>query len=205
MSSPWLSSPVRRGLDVVIAGSILILGSPIILVTAIAVRVRLGSPVLFRQQRSGRHGVPIAIVKVRSMTDERDAAGELLPDARRLTPLGRLLRSTSLDELPQLWSVVRGDMSLIGPRPLPVHYLDRYTPHQRRRLEATPGISGFAQVEGRNGVGWSERLDLDVWYVDNATPRVDASILQRTVWAVLTRADVSSDGHVTMPEFTGDG
>ncbi len=138
------------------------------------------------------------------MAEEHEIDGIPLPDHQRLTPFGRFLRSTSLDELPQLWSVLRGEMSLIGPRPLPMHYLDRYTPHQRRRLEATPGISGFAQVHGRNGISWSDRLELDVWYVDNASPRVDLSIVCQTVWAVLTRAGVSSVGHATMPEFTGE-
>lgn len=176
-------------------------GSPVIALLAVGVRLRLGSPILFRQRRSGRNGRTIEITKLRSMSDERGADGALRPDRERLTGFGRLLRSSSLDELPQLESILRGEMSLIGPRPLPTHYLERYSPRQRRRLEATPGISGLAQVEGRNGISWADRLELDVWYVDNATPRLDLSILARTIWAVVTRAGVSSEGHATMPEF----
>jgi lipopolysaccharide/colanic/teichoic acid biosynthesis glycosyltransferase len=138
------------------------------------------------------------------MTNERDPDGALLPDERRLTPLGRRLRASSLDELPQLWSVIKGDMSLVGPRPLPLAYVDRYSPSQRRRLDARPGITGWAQVNGRNALSWPDKLALDVWYVDNASPRIDAVILLRTIWSVIKRDGVSADGHATMPEFMGE-
>jgi lipopolysaccharide/colanic/teichoic acid biosynthesis glycosyltransferase len=202
--SRWLSSPLKRGFDVAVAGVGLVLVSPLLAAVAIAVRVRLGSPVIFRQQRAGRHGEPIGIVKFRSMTDERDPDGELLPDDQRLPAFGRLLRSTSLDELPQLWSVVRGDMSLIGPRPLPLVYVERYSPEQRRRLDAIPGITGWAQVQGRNSIAWPDKLAHDVWYVDHASPMVDLRILALTVRAVFARHDVTAADHPTMPEFSGD-
>jgi lipopolysaccharide/colanic/teichoic acid biosynthesis glycosyltransferase len=202
--SPWLRSPLRRAIDLAIAAVGLILASPILVATALAVRFRLGSPVVFRQERAGRRGAPIRIVKFRSMTDERGLDGQLLPDADRLPRFGRLLRASSLDELPQLWSVVRGDMSIIGPRPLPLAYNDRYTPEQRRRLLATPGITGWAQVQGRNALDWPTKLAHDVWYVDNASPRVDLDILGRTVRALLGRTGVTADGHATAPEFRGE-
>jgi lipopolysaccharide/colanic/teichoic acid biosynthesis glycosyltransferase len=178
--------------------------SPLIAATAVAVRLRLGSPVLFRQQRAGRDGEPIDIVKFRSMTDARGDDGELLPDSDRLPRFGRTLRATSLDELPQLFSVAKGDMSLIGPRPLPMAYVARYSPEQRRRLEAMPGITGWAQVQGRNALAWPDKLRFDVWYVDHASWRVDAKILVLTFKAVFGRGGVAADGHVTMPEFTGE-
>ena len=201
----WLHSPIKRVLDVTIAGAALIVLSPLFAAIAIAVRFRLGSPVLYRQRRSGRNGAPIDVVKFRSMTDARSADGVLLPDAERLTPFGRRLRSTSLDELPQLWTVVRGDMSIVGPRPLPTIYDSRYSPEQHRRLDATPGITGWAQVQGRNSIDWSTKLAHDVWYVDHASLRVDLAIIGRTLKSVVARDGVSSDGHATMPEFLGDG
>ena len=200
----WLHSPVKRAIDATIAAVVLVITSPIIAATAIAVRVRLGAPVLFRQARAGRDGQPIEIVKFRSMTDERDAAGDLLPDDQRLPRFGRLLRASSLDELPQLWNVVRGDMSLIGPRPLPLTYVDRYSPEQRRRLDAIPGITGWAQVHGRNALDWPTKLAYDVWYVDHASPRVDLQIIGLTVRAVLGGGGVNAIDHVTMYEFLGD-
>ena len=200
----WLHSPVKRAIDTAIAAVVLVITSPIIAATAIAVRVRLGAPVLFRQARAGRDGQPIEIVKFRSMTDERDAAGDLLPDDQRLPRFGRLLRASSLDELPQLWNVVRGDMSLIGPRPLPLTYVDRYSPEQRRRLDAIPGITGWAQVHGRNALDWPTKLAYDVWYVDHASPRVDLQIIGLTVRAVLGGGGVNAIDHVTMYEFLGD-
>ena len=200
----WLRSPVKRAVDVVVAATVLVVVSPLIAATAVAVRFRLGAPVLFRQARAGRGGQPIEIVKFRSMTDARSADGELLPDDQRLPRFGRLLRASSLDELPQLWTVVRGDMSLIGPRPLPLTYVERYSPEQRRRLDAMPGITGWAQVHGRNALDWPTKLAHDVWYVDHASPRIDLQILGLTVRAVLTRDGVNAIDHVTMYEFLGD-
>ena len=184
----WLHSPVRRAVDTVVAVAVLLVASPIIAVTAIAVRLRLGAPVLFRQARAGRDGAPIEIVKFRSMTDAGGVDGELLPDEQRLPQFGRLLRASSLDELPQLWNVVRGDMSLIGPRPLPLAYVDRYGPEQRRRLDAIPGITGWAQVHGRNALDWPTKFAYDVWYVDHASPRVDMRIVGLTLRGRSARA-----------------
>jgi lipopolysaccharide/colanic/teichoic acid biosynthesis glycosyltransferase len=201
----WLRSPIKRTIDAAVAATALVVLAPLLAVVAVAVRLRLGSPVLFRQRRSGRCGAPIDVVKFRSMTDARTPDGTLLDDADRLTPFGARLRSTSLDELPQLWNVLRGDMSLVGPRPLPPAYDDRYSPEQRRRLDATPGITGWAQVQGRNSIDWPTKLAHDVWYVDHASLRLDLMIIGRTLRAVVARSGVSSDGHATMPEFLGDG
>jgi lipopolysaccharide/colanic/teichoic acid biosynthesis glycosyltransferase len=202
--NPWLHSPLKRAIDVAMAGTALIALSPVLVATAVAVRFRLGAPVLFRGERSGRGGAPIEVVKFRSMTNAVDADGRALADADRLTPFGARLRATSLDELPQLWSVLRGDMSIVGPRPLPSTYDDRYSPEQRRRLDATPGLTGWAQVQGRNAIDWPTKLAHDVWYVDHATLRVDLSVIWRTLRSVVSREGVSSDGHATMPEFLGD-
>ncbi|MEM9514914.1 MAG: sugar transferase [Actinomycetota bacterium] len=202
--TPWLHSPIKRAIDLTVATCALAVASPIVALTAIVVRMRLGSPVLFRQQRAGRDAEPIDIIKFRSMTDQRGADGALLPDADRLTRFGELLRATSLDELPQLWSVVRGDMSVIGPRPLPQKYVARYSAEQRRRLVATPGITGWAQVHGRNALDWPTKLAHDVWYVDHASPAVDARILAMTVRAVFGGSGISAAGHATMPEFRGE-
>lgn len=200
---PWHESPVKRAADLVIAASLAVVAAPIVFLVAIGVRLRLGSPVLFRQQRAGRLGRAIVVTKFRSMTDETGPDGSLLSDDQRLTPFGRMLRSTSLDELPQLWSILSGDMSLIGPRPLPMAYVDRYSPRQRRRLEAKPGLTGWAQVHGRNAVDWPERLELDVEYVENSSWSMDLGILARTVAIVLRRRGVSADGVATMDEFVG--
>jgi lipopolysaccharide/colanic/teichoic acid biosynthesis glycosyltransferase len=200
----WLRSPVKRAVDVAVATAALVIVSPVAAGVALAVRFRLGSPVLFRQARAGLNGRSIEIVKFRSMTDTRSADGELLADAERLPRFGRLLRASSLDELPQLWNVVRGDMSLIGPRPLPLAYVDRYDRSQRRRLDAVPGITGWAQVHGRNALDWPTKLALDVWYVDHASPRVDLKIVGLTVRALLTRGGVNAIDHVTMYEFLGN-
>jgi lipopolysaccharide/colanic/teichoic acid biosynthesis glycosyltransferase len=188
---------VKRGIDVVAAGTLLVVLAPVLAVVAVAVRFRLGRPVLFRQTRPGLGGRPFEIVKFRTM---RDSPGT---DADRLTPLGRRLRALSLDELPELWNVVRGDMSLVGPRPLLRAYVDRYTPEQARRHEVRPGITGWAQVHGRNAVGWDERLALDVFYVEQWSLRLDLRILFRTVAQVARREGISADGHATMPEFEG--
>lgn len=201
--SAWLDSPLKRASDVLVAGLALIVTSPLLAVTAVAVRLRLGAPVLFRQQRAGRSGRSIEIIKFRSMTDERGDDGRLLDDAARLPRFGRMLRSSSLDELPQLISVLRGDMSLIGPRPLPLAYVERYDPEQRRRLDATPGITGWAQVNGRNSLDWPTKLALDVWYVDHASPSVDLMIVARTVRAVCSTSGIAAIDHATMHEFLG--
>jgi lipopolysaccharide/colanic/teichoic acid biosynthesis glycosyltransferase len=177
---------------------------PVAAVVAVMVRVRLGSPILFRQERSGQGGSVITVPKFRSMTNARSPDGTLLPDGQRLTSFGRWIRRSSLDELPQLWSVLRGDMSLVGPRPLPCAYLHLYSEEQRRRLEAKPGITGYAQVNGRNATSWPERLRQDVWYVDNASVLVDLKILMATVKTALHRGNVSAEGHATMPEFRGE-
>ena len=181
----------------------LVLFTPVLAILAVLVRLKLGSPVFFRQQRPGRHGKPFRLYKFRTMTDGRDAAGNLLPDAARLTPFGRLLRSTSLDELPELWNVLRGDMSLVGPRPLMMRYLDRYTPQQARRHEVRPGLTGWAQVNGRNAISWEEKFALDVWYVDHASLHLDWQIILRTVTTVLHRSGISAADHATMNEFQG--
>lgn len=196
---------MRRLLDLVIAVAALIVLSPLLAAVAALVRFRLGAPVLFRQERAGREGVPFTIYKFRTMTERRGADGQLLPDEARLTRLGRFLRSSSLDELPELWNVIRGDMALVGPRPLPVAYLDRYTPEEARRHEVRPGITGWAQVNGRNAVGWEERLAMDVWYVDHRSLRLDLQILWRTVRAVIRREGISAEGHATMTELRPPG
>jgi lipopolysaccharide/colanic/teichoic acid biosynthesis glycosyltransferase len=194
---------VKASFDRIAAAAGLLLLSPILAAAAIAVRLGLGSPVLFRQDRPGRHAAPFQLVKFRTMTDARGPEGELLPDALRLTRLGRFLRSTSIDELPQLWNVVRGDLSLVGPRPLLMRYLPRYTPEQARRHEVLPGITGWAQANGRNAVSWEEKFALDVWYVDHWSLWLDLKILGKTLLRVVTREGVAQQGHVTMPEFMG--
>lgn len=183
-------------------GGLLVL-SPLLVILFVLVRQKLGSPVFFRQQRPGLYGKPFTLVKLRTMTDARDAQGSLLSDAERLTRFGQFLRSTSLDELPSLWNVLRGDMSLVGPRPLLMQYLDRYTPDQARRHEVRPGVTGWAQVNGRNAISWEEKFALDVWYVDNVSFALDAQILFRTVLRVLRRDGVSQPGQATMKEFMG--
>jgi lipopolysaccharide/colanic/teichoic acid biosynthesis glycosyltransferase len=196
---------IKRGLDIAIAATALLLAAPVLLFVAIAVRVNLGGPVLFRQQRPGLHGRPFTMVKFRTMRDALGRDGRPLPDAERLTPFGALLRSTSLDELPELWNVLRGDMSLVGPRPLLMEYLDRYTPEQARRHEVRPGVTGWAQIHGRNALSWEERFRLDVWYVEHRSLRLDLQILRRTLALVLRRTGVSANGEATMPVFQGNG
>jgi len=187
----------KRLLDLALVLPGLLLLSPVLLCVALAVRVRLGPGVLFRQQRPGLHGRPFTILKFRTM---RGGPGA---DAERLTPFGRLLRSTSLDELPELLNVLRGDMSLVGPRPLLMQYLPRYSPEQARRHEVPPGITGWAQVNGRNALSWEEKFALDVWYVDNRSLALDLRILWRTLLAVIRREGISAAGEATMPEFMG--
>lgn len=176
---------------------------PLLAVVAIAVRMRLGSPVLFHQVRPGLHGKLFTLRKFRTMRTPRAGEELLATDGVRLTRLGRFLRSTSLDELPTLWNVLRGDMSLVGPRPLLPEYLPLYTTHQMRRHEAKPGITGWAQVNGRNAISWEEKFDLDVWYVDHRSFFLDLKILWMTVWQVVARRNIAANGHVTMPPFRG--
>lgn len=195
---------MKASLDRASAAAGLFLLSPLLALTAAAVRLVLGTPVFFRQERPGRGAVPFQLVKFRTMTDARGPDGRLLPDAQRLTRLGRFLRATSLDELPQLWNVLRGELSLVGPRPLLMRYLPRYTPEQARRHVVLPGITGWAQVNGRNGISWEEKFALDLWYVDNWSLWLDFRILARTFWQVLRRVDVAQRGHATMPEFMGN-
>jgi lipopolysaccharide/colanic/teichoic acid biosynthesis glycosyltransferase len=190
---------VKRGLDIVAAVVALVVGSPVLAVVAVLVARRLGRPVLFRQPRPGRDGRVFTLLKFRTMRE--NPPGRELPDEERLTAFGRALRSTSLDELPSFVNVLRGDMSIVGPRPLLVSYLSRYTPEQARRHEVRPGITGLAQVSGRNTVEWERRFDLDVEYVDRRSLRLDAWILVRTVRTALGRSGISADGHATMPEF----
>jgi lipopolysaccharide/colanic/teichoic acid biosynthesis glycosyltransferase len=194
---------VKRAFDVAVSGLIMAAAAPLMFGVAALVRATIGSPVLFRQQRAGFRGVPFAIIKFRSMTDEVDANGALLPDAQRLTGVGSFLRSTSLDEFPELWNVIRGEMSLVGPRPLLLEYLPLYSPEQSRRHDVRPGITGLAQIAGRNALGWGEKFDLDLWYVDNRSMALDFKIMAITVWRVLRRDGISAEGEATMPKFRG--
>lgn len=195
---------VKRLVDTTAAAALLVATSPALMTAALLVCKDLGRPVLFRQSRAGRQGRPIHIVKLRTMRDAYDASGALRPDAERLTSLGRWLRATSLDELPQLWNVLRGDMSLVGPRPLLMAYLPRYAPAQARRHEVLPGITGWAQVHGRNSLSWRDKFALDVHYVDHWSLALDARILLMTVGRVWQRDGITNGGHATMPEFLGN-
>ena len=194
---------LKRAFDFVAALMALLLLAPLIVGVALLVRLRLGRPVLFSQPRPGRHGRPFRMYKFRSMSSACDAQGVLLPDAQRLTRFGLWLRASSLDELPGLWSVLRGDMSLVGPRPLLIQYLPRYSSRQARRHEVRPGITGWAQVNGRNAISWEEKFELDVWYVEHQSFWLDLKILWLTAARVWARKDVSAAGHATMPEFMG--
>lgn len=196
-----LHDRLARVRDVVVAAAALVLLAPVLAACAFLVRLSLGSPVLFRQDRPGLKGVTFTLVKFRSMR-EPDPERGFVSDGDRLTPIGRFLRASSLDELPTLVNVLRGEMSLVGPRPLLVEYLARYTPHQARRHEVRPGMTGWAQVHGRNDLPWPTKLDLDVWYVDHRSSALDASILLRTIHLVLARGGISAAGHATAPEFT---
>jgi sugar transferase EpsL len=182
----------------------IIILSPIIIVTSILVRLKLGSPIFFTQQRPGLHGKPFMLLKFRTMTSTKDSEGNLLSDAERLTQFGKFLRSSSLDELPELINVLKGNMSLVGPRPLLMQYLERYTPAQARRHEVRPGITGWAQINGRNALTWEEKFKLDVWYIDNLSIWLDIKILYLTVWRVLAREGISQAGEATMAEFVGN-
>ena len=193
----------KRLIDIGVSSVLLILLLPVLILTALLVRFRLGRDILFRQERAGIQGRPFTIVKFRTMTDECDAEGRPLPDDARLTATGRLLRSLSLDELPELLNVLVGEMSLVGPRPLLLDYLDLYTTEQMRRHEVQPGITGLAQVSGRNALSWEERFELDVWYVDHLSLWLDARILVLTVWKTLRREGISAAKQATMHPFSG--
>ena len=194
---------IKRLLDILLSGVALICLSPVLLVTAVLVRTKLGSPVIFRQERPGRNEKIFKLYKFRSMTDSRDEAGTLLPDEVRLTRFGRLLRSTSLDELPELWNIFRGDMSIVGPRPLLVKYLPLYNEEQRRRHDVRPGLTGWAQANGRNALSWEEKFRLDVHYVEHISFRLDVKTVFLTVKNVLRREGISSETAATMEEFKG--
>jgi len=203
--SDAVSDAVSRVLDVVVAGLVLAVTWPVLLAVAVAIRVTMGSPVLFRQQRAGLHGAPFEVVKFRTMRTPDPGDDGPDTDEARLTRVGRLLRATSLDELPTLVNVVRGDMSLVGPRPLPVRYLPRYSVDHARRHDVRPGITGWAQANGRNALTWDDQLDMDAWYVDHKSLRLDGRILVATVTSVLRREGISHEGHATRPEFPGSG
>lgn len=198
------SVPVsKRLLDLLLTTVGLIVLSPILLITAILVRIYLGAPVIFSQLRPGYKGKPFRIYKFRTMNDARDAQGELLPDEQRLTRLGHILRATSIDELPELFNVLRGEMSWVGPRPLLMQYLERYNAEQARRHDVLPGVTGWAQINGRNTITWEDKFRLDVWYVDNWSLGLDIKILALTVWKVIKREGISQPGYATSEEFMG--
>jgi lipopolysaccharide/colanic/teichoic acid biosynthesis glycosyltransferase len=203
MYMPGATTAIKRFFDIVLSLIAIIILSPIMLITALVVLLNLGSPILFRQTRAGLNGKPFAVLKFRTMLDASGADGKLLPDEKRLTSTGKALRESSLDELPQLFNVLVGDMSLVGPRPLPTAYLPRYSPRQSRRHEVKPGITGWAQVNGRNDLSWEEKFDLDVWYVDNWSLALDLRILFMTVGKAFKREGISAEGCATMPEFMG--
>lgn len=194
---------IKRLFDIVASTLALMLLSPVMALVAWKIRRELGSPALFRQIRPGLNGEPFRMVKFRTMLDTHDEQGRLLPDAERLTPLGRFLRAGSLDELPELWNVLNGDMSLVGPRPLLMEYLPLYDREQRRRHHVRPGVTGWAQIHGRNAISWTDKFKLDVWYVDHQTFWLDLKILILTIKKVLTRDGISATGEATMPRFTG--
>lgn len=194
---------IKRLFDIAAASSALVILTPVYAVTAYKVKKNLGSPVLFRQVRPGLHGKPFEMLKFRSMKDATDADGNVLPDSERLTDFGKRLRDSSLDELPELWNVIKGDMSLVGPRPLLMEYLPLYNDEQKRRHHVRPGITGYAQVNGRNAIGWNEKFALDTWYVDNQSLWLDIKILAKTVRKVIIKDGISAEGEATMPKFTG--
>jgi len=196
---------MKRLLDILGATLGLVLLSPVLAVVAFLIWRQMGAPVLFRQTRPGLHGKPFEMIKFRTMRDAVDAQGSPLPDSERLTRLGQSLRSTSLDELPELWNVLKGDMSLVGPRPLLMEYLPLYSPEQARRHDVRPGITGWAQVNGRNAISWDQKFALDIWYVDNRNLRLDARIVWLTLRKVFKREGISAEGEATMPRFTGPG
>jgi len=194
---------LKRILDLIFMMVALLLIWPILLLLYVLLRITIGSPVLFRQPRLGLHNAPFIIYKFRTMTNDRDSNGNFLPDDQRITGIGKIIRLLSLDELPEIFNVLKGDMSFVGPRPLHVHYLERYTPEQVRRHEVIPGITGWAQINGRNNLSWEEKFGLDVWYVDHQSFMLDLRILVITVWKVLSREGISEEGYVAAAEFMG--
>lgn len=194
---------LKRLLDIVIATTALVLLSPLYVFVAYKVKKNLGSPVLFRQVRPGLNGKPFEMIKFRTMKDAFDAQGNPLPDSERLTPFGKMLRSTSLDEMPELWNVIKGDMSVVGPRPLLMEYLPLYNAEQAKRHNVRPGMTGHAQVNGRNAIGWEEKFKLDTWYVENQSTVLDFKIMFKTVHKVIAKDDISAEGEATMSKFTG--
>lgn len=194
---------IKRLMDATIAAAAMILLSPLIVIVAALVWFKLGAPILFKQRRPGLNGQAFNLVKFRTMLDIRDASGAPRPDSERLTDFGRWLRSTSIDELPEFWNVLKGDMSLVGPRPLLMHYLPRYTADQARRHDVKPGITGLAQVKGRNAISWEKKFALDLWYVDHWSLGLDAKILAASMRSVFSRSGISAEGEATMPEFEG--
>ena len=196
---------VKRFFDLILTIPALIILSPVLALLALLIRLKLGSLILFRQQRPGQHGKPFTLFKFRTMTDARDQKGNLLPDAKRLTGFGQFLRRISLDELPEFFNVLEGDMSLVGPRPLLMQYLGRYSPEQARRHEVKPGITGWAQVNGRNALTWEQKFEHDVWYVDNWSIWLDIKIILITAWIILRREGINQPGQPTMEEFKSAG
>lgn len=194
---------LKRLLDIIIASTALILLSPLYVFVAYKVKKNLGSPVLFRQVRPGLHGKPFEMIKFRTMKDAVGANGQPLPDSERLTAFGKMLRSTSLDEMPELWNVIKGDMSIVGPRPLLTEYLPLYNEEQAKRHNVRPGMTGHAQVNGRNAIGWEEKFKLDTWYVEHQSTLLDFKIMFKTVYKVLAKDDISAEGEATMTKFTG--
>ena len=194
---------LKRAFDIVFSAGWLIGFAPLLLIVAILVRLKLGSPVLFVQERPGLRGRPFRMVKFRTMTDERDADGKLLPDEQRLTSFGKFLRSSTLDEFPEMWNVLTGEMSVVGPRPLLMRYVPRYSPFQARRMELKPGVTGWAQVNGRNSLSWEEKFALDVWYIDHHSFWLDMKIVVMTFFKVFARSGINSDKAATMEEFRG--
>ena len=194
----------KRAFDIIFSLAWLIGFSPLLLVVAILVRIKLGSPILFIQERPGKGAKPFRMVKFRTMTDAKDESGNLLPDEVRLTPFGRFLRSTTLDEFPEMWNVLIGDMSVVGPRPLMMRYLPRYNSFQARRMEMKPGVTGWAQINGRNAISWDEKFALDVWYIDNSSFWLDLKIVVKTFFVVINRRNINSSKAATMEEFMGD-
>ena len=198
-----MARALKRLFDLVVALFALLVLWPLMLLVALVIRIRMGAPVLFRQQRPGYKGRPFTLYKFRTMTLASGADADVARDAERLTPLGRTLRKWTLDELPQFWNVLRGDVSLVGPRPLLMQYLGRYSPEQARRHDVKPGLTGWAQVNGRNAQTWEDRFALDVWYVEHWSLALDAKILWRTLASVIKREGIAQEGHATMPEFMG--
>lgn len=195
---------IKRLLDIIIASAALIILSPLYLYVTYKVRKNLGSPVIFRQVRPGLHGKPFEMIKFRTMTDERDAQGNLLPNEQRLPKFGKMLRATSLDEMPELWNVIKGDMSIVGPRPLLMEYLPLYNAEQAKRHNVRPGMTGYAQINGRNSISWEEKFELDTWYVENRSTWLDFKIMFQTVKKVLIKEGINQSEEVTMSRFTGN-